>query len=153
MLYFAYGSNMNWPQISQRCPSASFMGVAKLADHKLAFTRKSSGRSCGVADAVPASGSCIWGAVFDISELDIGELDKSEGYRPGRSENSYWRRECTLFLDGDEARPLAASTYFATRDPNPPLPSQDYKDLIVSGARHWGLPDEYVSQLEQIEVL
>jgi hypothetical protein len=41
MLYFAYGSNMNWQQMQDRCPSARFFGVALLPDHKLAFTRES----------------------------------------------------------------------------------------------------------------
>jgi hypothetical protein len=29
MLYFAYGSNMNWDQMRERCPSARFEFVAK----------------------------------------------------------------------------------------------------------------------------
>jgi len=52
MLYFAYGSNMDWNQIRGRCPSASFLGIAVLLDHRLAFSRYSTTRNCGVADAV-----------------------------------------------------------------------------------------------------
>ena len=32
MFYFAYGSNMDWDQMKQRCPSAHFLGVAELRD-------------------------------------------------------------------------------------------------------------------------
>jgi gamma-glutamylcyclotransferase len=152
MLCFAYGSNMNWQQIQQRCPSARFVGVALLPNHKLAFTRKSATRGCGVADAVPALGQKLWGAVFEISDLDVGKLDKSEGYNPGREKNSYYRRECMVLQDGDDHRPLTVSTYFGTAQPNPPLPNAEYKALIVSGARHWHLPDEYVRHLAGIEV-
>ena len=49
MLYFAYGSNMEWKQMRERCPSAMFVCIAKLKDRRLAFTRKSKDRGCGVA--------------------------------------------------------------------------------------------------------
>ena len=66
--------------------------------------------------------------------------------------NSYWRRDCVVLLDDDDGRPLSASTYFAERQPNPPRPNQAYKDLIVAGARRWGLPAHYIAELERIEV-
>jgi hypothetical protein len=105
-----------------------------------------------VADVLRDAGRNVWGAVFEISELDVGVLDKSEGFRPGRKRNSYWRRECMVFLDGDEERPITAETYFADLEPNPPPPNQAYKDHILSGARHWHLPDDYIAELEAIEV-
>lgn len=152
MLYFAYGSNMNWRQMRERCPSTRFVGVALLADHKLAFTRKSVNRGCGVADAVREEGRKIWGVVYEIDDLDVGKLDLSEGYRPGREKNSYWRRECLVLHDGDEQRPLTVSSYFGDPQGNPPLPNSEYRQLIVSGARHWHFPEEYVRDLEAIEV-
>jgi gamma-glutamylcyclotransferase len=152
VFYFAYGSNMDWGQMKNRCPSARFVGVAKLPDHRLAFTRRSVNLRCGVADAVREVGRNVWGVVFELSELDVGALDMSEGYRPGREQNSYWRRECMAFLDGDDDRPVAAEAYFADRELNPPLPNQAYKDLILSGARYWHLPDDYSAELEAIEV-
>lgn len=152
MLYFAYGSNMDWSQMRERCPSARFVGVAKLPNHHLAFTRKSNTRDCGVADAVSEARRDVWGVVFEISELDVGRLDKSEGYRPGRDKNFYWRRECMVYLGGDEERPVTAATYFAERQPSPPQPSHAYKELILSGARYWHLPGDYIAELVAIDV-
>jgi len=43
MLYFAYGSNMDWAQMRSRCRTARFVCVEKLKDHRLAFTRKAEG--------------------------------------------------------------------------------------------------------------
>jgi gamma-glutamylcyclotransferase (GGCT)/AIG2-like uncharacterized protein YtfP len=150
MLYFAYGSNLSWEQMNQRCPSARFVGVGVLPDHKLAFTRKSVNRGCGVADALPENGAAVWGVVFQIDDVDIGKLDASEGYKPGRSKNSYFRRETRVLVDGDHQRPLETWVYFANRERNAPLPNAAYKDLIVSGAKYWHLPHEYVRQLEQV---
>jgi gamma-glutamylcyclotransferase len=152
MLYFAYGSNMDWVQIRERCPSAQFMSVAKLPDHRLAFTRKSETRKCGVADAVPEKGANVWGVVYQIDEVDVGRLDQSEGFRPGRANNSYAREERHVFGDGDKTKPVAVSIYFAQREKNPPPPNAPYKRVILEGARFWHLPEDYIAELEKIDI-
>ena len=155
MLYFAYGSNMHWKQMRDRCRSACFVGVALLADHLLAFTRKSERRQCGVADAVADKDSKVWGVVYQIDERDVGKLDANEGYRPGRSKtrNAYQRESRHVFGDGNRKNPFKVVAYFANRQDNPRLPNQAYKDLILAGAKHWHLPDEYIQHvLECIKV-
>jgi gamma-glutamylcyclotransferase (GGCT)/AIG2-like uncharacterized protein YtfP len=143
---------MNWNQMRERCPSSRFVGIAVLKDHKLAFTRKSVRLGCGVADVVAKDGAHVWGVVYEISDLNVGRLDLCEGFSPGRDKNSYYRRECLVLLDGDEKRPVTVSAYFADPQPNPPLPNAAYKILILTGARYWHLPEEYIRELEQIEV-
>ena len=154
MLYFAYGSNMAWSQIRERCPSACFVCVAKLKDYRLAFTRKSIRLGCGVADALPEPSHDVCGVVYEIEEGDIGRLNKCEGFEPGRprEKNAYVREEHHVYVDGNEEKPLSVQVYFAIRQPNPPLPNEEYKSLIVGGAKHWHLPEEYIKALEQIEV-
>ena len=152
MLYFAYGSNMNWNQMRERCPSSRFVGIVVLRDYKLAFTRGSVNRRCGVADVVAEDEAQVWGVVYEIADVDVGKLDASEGFRPGRDKNSYHRRECLVFLDGEDQRPLTVSAYFGDPQPTPPLPNAAYKNLILTGGRHWHLPEEYIRELEQIEV-
>jgi hypothetical protein len=150
VFYFAYVSNMCERQMVQRCPSTRFVGVASLSDRRIAFTRSSVNRGCGVADAVKSPGHKLWGLVYELSDADVASLDRSEGYQAGRTRNCYWRRSCTVFLDGDDSRPFPAETYFAEAQPNPPRPNEAYKLLIVRGARG-RLPPEYVSELELIE--
>lgn len=154
LLYFAYGSNMDWLQMQERCPSACFVCVAKLKDFRLAFTRKSVKRNCGVADAVSALGHDVWGVCYEIKERDIGCLNKCEGFDPGmpREKNAYVKEERHVYIDGNEEKPLSVQVYFAIRQPNPPLPNEQYKSQIVGGAKHWHLPKEYIKVLEQIEV-
>lgn len=152
MLYFAYGSNMDWQQIRERCPSARFICVAELKDHRLAFTRESKNRGCGVADAVSEPGKNVWGVVYEMDEGDIHRLDKAEGFVPGRLDNAYNREDCQVYLDGDEEKPLTVSIYIAVKQDNPPLPNLEYKKLIVEGAKFWQLPPEYIKKLEQVEV-
>lgn len=150
MLYFAYGSNMDWPRMKSRCPFASFVGIAILPGHRVAFTRESL-EGYGVAGLVQETGHDVWGVVYKICDHDVGLLDKAEGYQPGRDSNAYWRREWMVFLDGDQGRPLTVFTYFAEPSHRPPLPSQEYKEHILSGARFWHLPTQYIAELEGIK--
>ena len=154
MLYFAYGSNMDPGQMRQRCPSAQFVAVAKLPDHRLAFTRHAKDRDCGTCDGVPEPGQDIWGVVLDIPESDLRSLDQSEGYEPGRplDANCYAREQRQVYRDGNRDEPLLVWLYFANRQPNPPLPNAAYKKQLVDGAKFWRLPEEYQAQLRQIQV-
>ena len=153
MLYFAYGSNMDPGQMRQRCPSARFVAVAKLPDHRLAFTHHAKDRGCGTCDGVPDPGQEIWGVVFDISESDLEPLDESEGYAPGRplSLNCYVRQQRQVCREGIRDKPMLVWLYFANQQPNPPLPNAAYKKQLVDGARFWGLPEEYQAQLARIQ--
>ena len=144
MRYFAYGSNMNWEQMKRRCPSARFVGVGCLNDHRLAITRKSRRRLCGTADVIEERGSEVWGIVYDIDDAEILILDDFEdGYR---------RESMTILLaqDGTED---PAWIYIAEKEPCPPPPSAHYKRLMLDGARRWRLPPAYIAYLEQIEAV
>ena len=135
----------------ERCPSAKFVCVAKLPEHRLAFTRRSINRICGVADAVPSGGREVWGVVYEISETDVGRLDRSEGFSPGRAQNAYTREERHVLSEGDPNKPVAVWVYFAQRETNPPLPNTEYKRLVLEGAKFWHVPSDYIAELEKIE--
>lgn len=151
MLYFAYGSNLDYSQMKNRCPSARFVGKALLNGYDFDFTRKSTTRGCGVMDIVKADGEQVWGVVYQIDELDVGKLDQSEGYAPGRIKNAYRRIECMVYEDGDANRPITAMAYeVVEKAPATILPHQAYKALIVNGADYWHLPEDYISRLRLI---
>ena len=136
----------------ERCPSAKFVAVAEFLEHRLAFTRKSRDRGCGVSDVVPDISANVWGVVYEIAETEIGLLDRREGYRPGRerTENSYNREERHVLRDGNKNEPLLVSIYIGIPQNNPPKPNAEYKKLLVGGATRWQLPPEYIEKLKQI---
>src|SRR5262245_41566749 len=111
MLYFAYGSNLDWTQMSSRCPSARFVCVARLPAHRLAFTRWSPRRQCGTADVVAAAGETVWGVAYDLAAADFVPLDEYEGCIMGQAGNAYDRIETTVFRDGATAQPVTAWIY------------------------------------------
>jgi gamma-glutamylcyclotransferase len=153
MLYFAYGSNMDAEQMKERCPSAKFVCRAKLPSHRLAFTRMSIIRRCGVADILRDETNDVWGVIYELVESELENLDKDEAFRLGRpdDQNDYTRENCYVWHEGDAKRPLLVAIYRGHPQPNPPLPNCDYKNLIVAGARHWQLPGYYIQELESIQ--
>jgi gamma-glutamylcyclotransferase len=151
MLHFAFGSNMDPDQMTERCSSTIFVGIALLPDHRLDFTRKSDHRGCGVAGVVEAPGEGVWGVVYEIDDAEVKKLDQHEGYKPGRRKNDYTRRKVSVLQGGVSGDSVTAEAYFATPQPNPPKPNGAYKAQLLKGARHWGLPPEWVGLLERIE--
>lgn len=152
-LYFAYGSNMDWAQMRDRCPSTKFVGRGRLPDHRLAFTYRSSRRGCGVADILSEKGAQVWGAVYDVSDPDLENLDLHEGYQPGSGSGSYLRIEVNVELDVDPPETLKVLAY-KVRSPETihVPPNENYKSLLVAGAKHWQLPEAYIQQLQAIQV-
>ena len=152
MLYFAYGSNIHWAQMKQRCPLAKFVCRAKLPAHRLAFTLKSARRNCGVADVLPDKAKDVWGVVYELPANELKDLDKDEHFSQARpnDQNGYTREDYYVWQEGDTDQPLLVALYRGHPQLDPPLPGDDYKELIVADAKHWNLPAEYIRQLESI---
>ncbi|TVR89893.1 MAG: gamma-glutamylcyclotransferase [Trueperaceae bacterium] len=154
MRYFAYGSNLDWDQMRERCPSSAFVHVARLSDHALAFTRYSPTRGCGVADVVHRNGHDVWGVVYDLSDADGYRLDAFEGYVPGRRRNGYRRLDTRVAVDGDEARAIEVVTYeVCERRTTHVPPDRRYLGHLLRGARHWGLPQAYQTALHDVALV
>ncbi len=141
--YFAYGSNMSWPQMHKRCPSSRFVCAARLDNYQFGITRHSRLRDCGTANVFPVKGEAVWGAVYDVSDADLMVMD---GFEDG------YRREILTVnpIDNGE-KPIDVLVYVAEIESNVPLPNAEYKRLILDGARHWRLPQMYLSMLETIQ--
>ena len=151
--YFAYGSNLMLAEIRRSCPDAVRMCAVRLPDFVLTFARRSIYRDCGVASIEARAGSYVWGGVHEITELEWERLEAREGFRPNRPafSNSYVPKNLIVFEGGEMAKPLDVVTFVANPRPNPPPPSNAYKNLIIAGAREWNLNTEYIARLEQIE--
>jgi len=141
--YFAYGSNLYWPQMQQRCPSSRFVAAARLENYQFGITRHSRLRHCGTANVFPSQGREVWGAVYDVSDADLIVMDSFEdGYR---------REILTVHPAGNGSGPLDALVYVAEIERNVPRPNAEYKGVILAGAKHWQLPGPYIAMLEAIE--
>ena len=154
MFYFAYGSNLDWEQMKERCPSTSFYCRASLSNYRIDFTRESSKRECGVADIVKDNNYKVYGVVYRINEEDLGRLDEDEGYVPQRDINCYKRIEIIVFKEDNKEKPIIAYTYeVVKKEFGKYKPNKKYMNFILTGAKYWKLPKEYIKFLENIETM
>jgi hypothetical protein len=107
---------------------------------------------CGVADVLPDKSKDVWGVVYELPCKEVKDLDKDEDYRPGKpyDQSEYTREDHYVWQEGDAKQPLLVALYRGHPQLDPSFPSDDYKELIVNGAKHWKLPAEYIRQLESI---
>lgn len=145
-LYFAYGSNLNPTQMAARCPGHVVIGRASVPDYSLRFRGYGRDWEGAVGTIEPAPGQVVHGALFELTPEHYATLDEYEGYDgPGLASNLYDRVEISV-LD-ESGTPVRALTY-VIRPLAEGLPSRAYRDAIVAGLRHHGLPEEYVRALE-----
>jgi len=143
--YFAYGSNLHPVRMSARVPSACSRGCAVLPGHRLRFHKRSSKDGSGKCDAqfTGNPGDRVYGTVYTLAAADKPHLDAIEG--PG-----YTVVEQVVIQAG---RRLPVFFYRAHPESIGPrlLPYDWYHALVLSGARHHGLPASYVAAIEAIK--
>jgi len=136
--YFAYGSNMNFKQMKERCPDARFLKRAYLEGYRFVYDGYSKTRKGAVANIVEAEGKEVWGGLFEVSEECIKSLDSYEGYPI-----SYKRK--VLTVKDDKGNTYEAIVYL--REPQQKgKPSEEYRKMVLEGAKDCGLPEEYIKQ-------
>ena len=132
MYYFAYASNLNRKQMSERCPDSSPLFKAVLPNYRLIFAgwrRKWQG---GVATIKPSRDDKVFGAVYEISERCLRVLDGFEDYPA-----VYNHLNVLVFKDDGEA--VEAVTYIKREQSEETKPSQEYLTVIRQGYRDWGI--------------
>ena len=127
MYYFAYASNLNRKRMLDCCPDNQPKSIATLPNYKLIFVGWSRKRRGGVATIKRFSGEKVLGAIYEISEQCLRQLD--------RDEEGYDRLKVTVFdEDGDS---IQAVTYIKSGQLEETQPSKEYLAIIQQGYRDW----------------
>ena len=127
MYYFAYASNLNQKQMRERCPDSEPMFTATLPNYKLVFLGWSRERRGGKASIRLFRGEKVLGAIYDVSEQCLRQLDKYE--------SSYDRLKVTVF--NEDGEPIQAITYIKASQSEETRPSPEYLSVIQQGYRDW----------------
>lgn len=148
MNYFAYGSNLYWPRLKQRAPSARFVTVGRLPGYVLKFHKRGADESAKCnAHATGLSDDEVYGVVFSIDAQERFSLDAAEGLG-----NGYQHTQIEIVT---EISVLTAFTY--TADPRFIDDSLAvlawYKQYVVEGAKRYALPTSYIRMLEDIDAV
>ena len=146
-LYFAYGFNLNFKQMSQKCTKPRVLGIARLADHKVGFYEHSVIWDGAVETVIPDEQSEVWGVLYQLEVYAWDQLDNCEDARlDGTGEYFHYPVEV---LD-KEGKLHEATIYKKARLGPPKEPSTEYLELIIQGAKEQNLPQSYVTTLENI---
>lgn len=121
-----YGALTDPITMLSRCPSAVYKGIGTLSDHELYIDQCSSVR--------PSIGSVTKGVVWKISNQDMIELDKYEGYP-----YLYERKEVDVSIDDRLVRVWVYYYAIDFKDMGEPA-SDNYYKTCKQGYRVFGLP-------------
>jgi len=126
----------------RRGMTPSEVAVASLAGWALCFDLPVGPGERGVANLRSDPAATTWGVAYRIT-VDEGErLDRSEGVPHG----VYARRDVTL--ETRTGRSIVAFTYESVHRAPERKPSPRYIGLLLHGARHHGVPREWIAYLE-----
>ena len=130
MYYFAYASNLSRKQMSERCPNNKPKFIATLPNHKLIFAGWSRQWHGGIASIKPTTGEKVIGAVYEVTEGCLANLDKHEGLK-------YRRKPVIVFTEDNES--VEAVTYIMLEQSEETKPTLEYLAVIKQGYRDWGI--------------
>lgn len=142
MLYFAYGSNLDYIRMTNRCKECEVIGQATLEGYRLVFMENNNKRV--VANIVKAKKYDTQGVLYDVTANDLRNLDKFEGYP-----YIYARTKINVCVKGENKEAItyimdrkcevysASSVQVFTRQYG--APKRDYFQYILNGYNMYGL--------------
>jgi gamma-glutamylcyclotransferase (GGCT)/AIG2-like uncharacterized protein YtfP len=138
MYYFAYGSNMHHEEFATICPGKPFVSKGCISGYKFVYDGHSSGRRGPVANIVESNEGVVWGVLFEIDEKCLKALDKKEGHPKS------YRRKSIKVTHEDGSSYLAEVYYREGQEIGEP--PDDYRQIVVQGAKYRRLPKEYIEK-------
>lgn len=146
-LYFAYGFNLNLEKMNEKCTKPRVLGIARLPGHKIGFFEHSVVWDGAVETVVPDSQSEVWGVIYQLESYAWDQLDNCEDARlDGTGEYFHYPIEVIDMQN----KPRDISMYKKARLGVAKLPSTEYLNIIIQGAKEQGLPESYIASLQSI---
>lgn len=138
LIYFAYGSNIKKEQMNERnvVIYKSYKGFIK--DYKLEFNKQSKDGS-SKANIIKVIGKIVWGICF---ELDTDGFENLKKYEKG-----YEELEVAVYNENQEI--LFTAKTFISNKICVKLPTNEYLQRIITGAKQHKLPEDYIKEIEK----
>ena len=137
MLYFAYGSNLNWFQMKkERCPGSKYIQSYTLKNHKLIFSHRNPNNKFGHANIEKNKNFSVQGAIWNLTKKHESTLDEYEAvyYNPPYYYKEYfnWKGEKVL---------VYVQNVYTKR-----MPSSSYLHTIIEGYKDCNLDLNYLKK-------
>ncbi|XP_012267579.2 gamma-glutamylcyclotransferase isoform X2 [Athalia rosae] len=150
--YFAYGSNLLAKRIHINNPTAVRHDIGQLKNFRLDFGTYSKRWRGASATIVAEEGAHVWGAIWEIDNCDMANLDHQEGV----ADKIYSAQ--TVDIETPNGTRLKCRVYQQCNNPKENLkgdllpqdrrPSAAYRNTILKGAVESNLPEEYIQFLK-----
>lgn len=141
MYYFAYGVNLNLRKMAEYCHGARLIGPVRVDDHELIFDGQSIRRPGATANVRMKPDSTVWGALFEITDKELEELDVFENYPI-----SYQRKQLPT-VDKNNRIYDSVILYFREGQMEG-KPGEAYFQDLLDGAYACKLPSHYINELD-----
>ncbi len=150
---FAYGSNMHLPDLARWIasrdlppPRVQCLRLATLREHAIVWNYRSPGRRGGAANVAPAPGQAVPGVALLVDAATLHAIDRKEGH-PARYSRGTTPKALEL-LTGGSMHAWVYEVTDAWRQPRQVPPRPEYLNLVIEGARRFGLPEWHLRILE-----
>ncbi|MDP6794156.1 MAG: gamma-glutamylcyclotransferase family protein [Verrucomicrobiota bacterium] len=134
-IYFAYGSNLCAAQMARRCPGGQALGQAALHDWRFLINTRT------YATIEAKLGAVTYGVLWSLTPGHIAVLDEYEAV----AEGMYDKARLIVQKDGEPVEALVYIDPICARG----QPRLDYLRTILDGAVHFGLPPDYIADLNR----
>jgi gamma-glutamylcyclotransferase len=162
-IYFGYGSNLWLHQMTTRCPTSTYLGVARLRNYHWIINDR------GYANVVEQSeqtssdsyADVVFGLVYSLLPEDEKKLDRNEGvpvaYTKEMLECDFWPSDTEHKVDTskDPERKEDMLVYIDRNRVSPDKPRDEYVYRMNQGiadAVKLGVPEDYVRDVMRIYI-
>lgn len=129
----AYGSNLCWLRMVQRCPDMEVIGTTVIPGYRMLFKQSRTGAYCTIEQD---ANCCVPALIYRISAEDEARLDRCEGYP-----RYYYKREFLLPVRTLQGRKLRKRrnciAYILHEDRLLGEPSEEYFSIVEGGYEAW----------------
>lgn len=155
-IYFGYGSNLWQHQMATRCPTSTYLGVARLPHHTWLINTR------GYANVVSRSATsgrysdAVYGLVYGLQAEDERRLDRNEGvpvaYTKEMIACEFWPSQGGGWVDTG-LPPLETREMLVYVDRNRTTPDRPREEYVyrmnqgIKDAVRMGVPEEYVANV------
>lgn len=133
VMVFAFDDLMSAIAVSQPCPRARFVCVARMTRRKLAFTESD------IPTLIPDHRHEVYGVVWEVEEASLPALDLTMGCPSVR------RRKGAIVRSPDDQ--MICVAHYLSREKKCDTPTEQVVLRLVETARRQGLPRTYVREL------
>ncbi|KAL1605955.1 hypothetical protein SLS59_003078 [Nothophoma quercina] len=152
-IYFGYGSNLWLHQMSIRCPTSKYLGVARLSHYTWLINDRGYANVVEQPESSPNYTDYVYGLVYSLLPEDEKRLDRNEGVPIAYTKELI---PCDFWPSDTHSKANTSEPPFETRDmlvyidrnrTSPDKPREEYVYRMNQGIRdalERGVPESYV---------